>query len=256
MTNSNTMTREEALKRLKGYIPSFNRKYIHWEKLVDKEQDMSWLFLDEFYRADWNDWNSKPVKLPTVIPYDFLIGIEGELNHKTYHSIHNWDSENYPHRHIALDITDFGNFGNTHKYGTMSASGIAWREDGTKTFTHSSELQRKDPLARAIWKMDLRKILSKEDLGEKGCDWEGFDAGEATQRFSNMDELLCTAAYVALFRFQGPLYLNIGAFFVVPEDNDYLLRVDENDNVIIAPKLRDAMRRMEEVKYENLRKTE
>ena len=43
------MTREEAMNELKKCIPSFNRKYIHWGKLVDKEADKSWLYKDDMY---------------------------------------------------------------------------------------------------------------------------------------------------------------------------------------------------------------
>ena len=232
------MTREEALNTLKKCIPSFNRKYVHWDKLVNKDEDLSWLYLDETFRK-WNSKDDKPYLLPAVIPADYLTGFEATVNGDTYHSVARRSK-----RHIALDITDYGLFGNTHKYGRLEASGVEWKKDGTNLVSFGSIFGEYDPRITPKWDIELRKILSSEDVSEKNCDWSGYDAGEATQRFSDLNELLCTAAYVCLFRFQGPFDLNTGAYYVVPDEEDYLLRVDENDNVTIYPKLKKAISNM------------
>lgn len=237
------MRREEALNILRGCIPSFNRKYRHWGKIADKEVDMSWMYLDEYFYKN-NDY-SNIYTLPEVVPYDFLVGTEGEFYGKKYFVVQNWNTDTRPQRHISLDITDFGLYGNTHKYGDLCISGLGWREEGKTKGIMSTTRDDIDPRIRGMWKMELRKILSPEDLGEN-ADWEGFEAGEATQRFSNLNELLCTAAYVSLFRFQGPLSLNIGAFYIVPDEEEYLLQVDENDNVTFEPRLLSAVKKMQE----------
>ena len=245
------MTREEALNTLQRCIPSFNRKYIHWDKLVDKDEDMSWLYLDETFRK-WKSEDDKPYLLPKVIPADYLVGVEAVVDGKTYHSKFNGRIDPHskckvPMRHVALDITDYGLYGNTHKYGNLDVSGVEWNEDGTDKRSFGSIFSAKyDPRISPKWKIDIRKILSPEDVGEKNCDWSGYEAGEATSRFSDLDELLCSAAYVTLLRFEGPLYLNIGAYYVVPEMDDYLLQVDDKDDVTINPRLKAAIKRMTE----------
>ncbi len=228
------MTREEAMNELKKCIPSFNRKYIHWGKLVDKETDKSWLYKDEIYSQP--DGERKTFLMPEVIPVDFLNGIKANFDDCEYVSV----SQNP--RKVDLSVTDYACYGNTHKYGTLSISGAVWQHEefGKKWSTSSRRLSNIDPRVTGIWKVDLCKILSNEDLGEKGCDWEGYEANEATCRFSDIDELYCTAAYVALLRIEGDFLLTIDSYVASdPKPFQQLMKI-EDGNVTFLPMLRAA----------------
>lgn len=239
------MTRQEALEKLQALIPSFRRDYIHWEKLVDKETDRSWLYRDEL---KWDKKNNL-IDYPEVIPADYMVGIKGTL--KDNMTGEDVAYETVPHyagdkrRKIALDIVDFAYYGNTHKYGTLKVSGVEWRNLTNGKTTMCSYLEDIEPRARFCWDVDLFKIIDDNDLSQKKDDWDSYDPNEATQRFESLAELYCTAAYVALLRYQGPIYLYEGSWCCVPEEIDYLLTVDENDNVEFCDELKWAIGVME-----------
>ena len=229
------MTRQEAMDELRKCIPSFNRKYLHWGKVKDKEQDKSWLYKDDFYSQP--DGERKNFFLPESIPVDFLVGLEADIDGTHYVARRHENRRDY--RKVDLSVTDYACYGNTHKYGTLSIDGVNWK-DGDCT-TSSRKLSNIDPRVVGIWKVDICKILSNEDLGEKNCDWDGYEANEATCRFSNIDELYCTAAYVALLRIEGKFDLTIDAWCDAnpSEATQYLLKVD-GDEVRFMPMLKAA----------------
>jgi hypothetical protein len=101
------------------------------------------------------------------------------------------------------------------------------------------------PQAKSHYEVKLYKIIAPDDLSQKVDDWDGYDPGCATQRFENLAELYCTAAYVSLLRVGGPYYLYVGESYVVPDETDYLLVVDENDNVEFCRELNWAINEME-----------
>ena len=243
------MTRQEALEKLQALIPSFRRKYIHWGELVDKDVDRSWLYRDDL---KWDKKNNN-ITYPEVIPADYLIGLKGTLKDRTtgedieYETVPHYD-EDGGGRKIALEVMDFGYYGNTHKYGTLKVSGVEWRNLTNGYTTMCSELDDIDPHVSFYWNVDLFKIIDDNDLSQKKDDWDCYNPNEATQRFESLAELYCTAAYVALLRYQGPIYLFEGSWCCVPSKKDYLLTVDENDNVEFYDELKWAIRVMEEGK--------
>jgi hypothetical protein len=224
---------------LTGCIPSFKLPYLHRGSVVDKEVDRSWLYRDEIYSQPRGERKSFP--MPEKISSDFLVGIEADLGGKKYVSKRSHSDEP---RKVVLQVTDFGYFGNTHKYGVLKVSGVYWSEG--KYATMSNDLSMIDPRVTGIWSIDLCKIITNEDLGEK-AQWDGYEPHEGTCRFSNISELYCTAAYVSLLRIEGDFALTIGTYAQVPDDDDYLVKV-ENDVATVFPNLQKSIDKMLETK--------
>lgn len=225
------MTREEAIKVLEPFIPSLNREYKRWgEKLIDKTQDKSWLYRDEYFErpsAKYGDPNRSEY-LPEKIPADFLVGIEAEDNGEKYVSCNGEGS-----RRAHLEITDFAYYGNTHKYGKLQINGLYWVSKETGYTLLSSKLSDIDPRIQSIWDVDLFRIVEDGEMSMSEC-----EPGAATGRFVYLDELIATAAYVTLIRVMGPVEMdNASSYATVRKDEDMLLTVDKNDNVVFGDKL-------------------
>lgn len=235
------MKRNQALNKLKACIPSFGRGYMRWGEEIDKETDKSWLYLDETYTQ--YKGNGK-FFLPEVIEPNFLIGVKTEIDGVTFES-RNRDITNGLPRTICLEVTDFAYFGNRHKYGQLKTSSPDWVNLSNSYMTRTNDLHEIDPRIGTIWKTNLRRILSPEDLGEKGCDWEGFSPHEATERFSDLDELYCTAAYVTILRFTGNYTLHVGSYAAMPDEDDFLVKCIDG-NITFCEKLKKAIREMTE----------
>jgi len=233
------MTRQEAMDRLRSLIPSFNREYFRWGKPVDKNEDDSWLYRDEH---EWDD-NNNLITYPKVIPGDYMVGISATLDGEELVTV---NRDAHFGRRVALDIVDYENFGNKHKYGTLRICGVMWKKVSTGSYIMSSSLSKVEPHAKTNWEVNLYKIIAPEDLSQKENygEWSAYNPNEATQRFDDFSELYCTAAYVSLLRVGGPFYLYVGETYVVPQDDDYLLIVDENDDVKFCERLNHAIEKM------------
>ena len=211
------MKRQELMKKLETEIPSFNREYKRWgEKVVDKNKDKSWVYIDEPYYVPGS---YESYSLPEKIPVDYLVGLTGEVDGTTYTSKSAKDI-----RKVALSIVDFGLYGNTHKYGTLNISGCSWTS-GTCVIM-SNELSKIDPRVRGVWNVDLRRIVPEGEMDVSEC--KPFDA---TQRFCDVGELIATAVYVCLLRIEGPFDLIIGEYYESQNENNTLISVDSEDNV-------------------------
>ena len=233
------MTRQEAMNRLRSLIPSFERDYIPFGEPADKSEDMEWLYRDDYI---WDKDNHR-ITLPELIPADYMVGIEVNIDRGEYVSIPRSNTEKG--RKVALSVMDFGMLGNTHKYGTLSIPGVQWKSKTDGHYILSSQIDKMVPQAKTHYEVKLYKIIAPDDLSQKVDDWDGYDPGCATQRFENLAELYCTAAYVSLLRVGGPYYLYVGESYVIPDETDYLLVVDENDNVEFCRELNWAIKEME-----------
>lgn len=240
------MTREEAIKQLAPFIPSLNREYIRWDEPRDKNEDRSWLYRDEPYRkpnAKWDD-PDKERYLPEVIPENFLEGTLAEIDGKEYRAKRSFASSTRGYRRVYLEITDFAMYGNTHKYGKLQIDGLIWAESGTKSSTFYYKLEDVEPRVQGIWDVDLFRIVAEGEMSAEEC-----PVGEATARFTYIDELVATAAYVTLIRIQGPCILdNASSYATMRTDNDILLSIDKNDEVSFGKKMIRILRLEEESK--------
>lgn len=240
------MTREEAIKKLAPFIPSLNREYIRWGKLRDKNEDRSWLYRDEPYRrpsAKWNDADRERY-LPEVIPENFLEGTLADINGEKFCVKRSYPSTERNYRRVYLEITDFAMYGNTHKYGKLKIDGLRWSGIGNNSATSWNKLDDVEPRVRGIWDVDLFRIVAEGEMSAEEC-----PVGEATARFTYIDELVATAAYVTLIRIQGPCILdNASSYATMRTDNDILLSVDKNDEVTFCEKMIRILRLKEESK--------
>lgn len=240
------MTREEAIKKLAPFIPSLNREYIMWGKLRDKNEDRSWLYRDEAYRkpnAEWND-PDKERYLPEVIPENFLEGTVADINGEKFCVKRSYPSAERDYRRVYLQITDFAMYGNTHKYGTLKIDGLMWSKIGTASATSWYKLDDMEPRVKGIWDVDLFRIVAEGEMSAEEC-----PVGEATARFTYIDERVATAAYVTLIRIQGPCILdNASSYATMRTDNDILLSIDKNDEVTFGKKMIRILRLEEESK--------
>lgn len=240
------MTKEEAIKKLTPFIPSLRREYNRWGKLRDKNEDRSWLYRDEPYRrpsAKWNDPDRERY-LPEVIPENFLEGTVADINGEKFCVKRCYPSIERNYRRVYLEITDFAVYGNTHKYGKLRIDGLRWSRIGTNSMTSSNKLADAEPRVHGIWDVDLFRIVAEGEMSAEEC-----PVGEATARFTYIDELVATAAYVTLIRIQGPCVLdNASSYATVRTDNDILLSVDKNDEVTFGKKMLKILKLEEESK--------
>lgn len=229
------MTREEAIKILEPFIPSLNREYKRWgEKLMDKSQDKSWLYRDEYFERPSVKWGDpkRSEYLPDEIPADFLVGIEVEDENGTkYVSCNNFHGEES--RRVYLDITDFAYYGNTHKYGKLCINGLSWLNKENGYHIVSNRFSDVEPRVKSIWNVDLFRIVDDGEMSMSDC-----KPGEASGRFTYLDELIATAAYVTIIRVMGPVEMdNAGSYATSCKDEDMILTIDKNDNVEFGEKL-------------------
>lgn len=230
------MKREEVLERLKKWIPSFQREYTGYP---DGEWD--WLFR--------NDYNTHA---PTKIPYDFLEGEKmvdskgRELivssNHlrPSYIEYRKTHGE-LPGRHIHWNYMAFP--GHPHYYMTLKTSGqeFTFTDEKGKLYSTTvwdSELEKYPKLKQASMIMETRlfRILPQVEIDKNPLDWEHYEAGAATERFLDAVEMFATAAFVTLYRFEGPLVLLNSDFCVAYDKKDLILSVSSRDNVRIYSK--------------------
>ena len=240
------MTREEAIHKLTPFIPSLEREYSRWGELRDKNEDRSWLYRDESYRrpsAKWND-PDKERYLPEMIPENFLEGTVADIDGEKFCVKRSYPSTERDYRRVYLEITDFAMYGNTHKYGKLQIDGLRWSRIGNNTATSWNKLDDVEPRVQSIWDVDLFRIVAEGEMSAEEC-----PVGEATARFTYVDELVATAAYVTLIRIQGPCVLdNASSYATVRTDKDILLSVDKNDEVTFGKKLLRILKLEEESK--------
>lgn len=210
------MKRKTLLCRLEKNLPSFSLEFIRWGEKMDKSKDLSWLFEDDY------DCN-----LPVQIPRDFLVGAKATVDGDLYVL----ENKRECGRVLSLDITDFGYFGNTHKYGELFIDGVKWICKEKETIRMCRALDEVEPRAAYTWKVNICKIIRPEDGFFEA---DGYESGERTKRFTQLSELYGMAAYVALFRVLGPFELYEGSHCCVHKKKDLILSVDENDNITIG----------------------
>lgn len=234
------MTRQEALNILAPYIPSMTREYFRWGKKTDKEKDRSWLYRDDYYaKPDAPYGDPDRVKtFPEKIPVDFLEGLEAEFEGKTYVAKRDeWEKD---YRRVYLEIVDFGYWGNKHKYGKLQITGLHWSSG--KGGMSCRQLSNVDPRVTGIWDVDICRIVAEGELDPSEC-----PPGESSQRFDTIEELIATAAYVALLRVEGPIKMdNASSYASAERKDDMILTVDKNDNVTFEKKLLETLNDLNE----------
>lgn len=226
------MKREEVLEKLKKYIPSFQREYTGYPT-----GDYNWLFRNDY------DCSGCPDK----VPYKWLEGEKmvdsrgKELTVSNKHlqkEVQEYRRKNKKPqgRHIHWEYQSFP--GHPHYYSTLKTSGPQFTfidEQGRKgsTSVWESELEKYPNLkgASTILNTELFRILSQEDIDKAPGDWEYYEAGDATNRFLDVVEMLATAVYTTLYRFEGPLALLNSGFCVAYDKNDLVLTVNSRDTV-------------------------
>ena len=135
-------------------------------------------------------------------------------------------------------------YGNTHKYGKLQIEGLRWSRIGSNTATSWNKLGDVEPRVQGIWDVDLFRIVAEGEMSAEEC-----PVGEATARFTYIDELVATAAYVTLIRIQGPCVLdNASSYATERTDKDILLSVDKNDEVTFGKKMLRILKLKEESK--------
>lgn len=231
------MTREEAIKKLEPFIPSLTRDYYRWgEKKVDKTKDRSWIYRDGYYErpnAKWNDPHRQEY-IPEQIPEHFLEGTEVEVDGEKFVIRRTYPERDY--RRVHLQVTDFADYGNTHKYGQLQIDGVYWGDFNNNSHTHHGWFKLTDiePRVRNIWDVDLFRIVGEGEMSGSEC-----PVGEATGRFVYLDELITTAAYVTLLRIQGPAILdNASSYAATRTKEDIILSVDGDGNVELGDELK------------------
>lgn len=219
------MKRRTILRRLEVNLPSFSVPFIKWGREIDKATDTSWL-----YASDRNPG------LPDRIPADFLEGRELDIKGKHYVSRAIERHRKEEGRMIKLEVIDFAFYGNRHKYGSLYIDGLEWYNADSGCTASGTAFHEADPLVDYYWKVELYKIIRKED---GFFEEPGYETGQRTQRFTTMGELYATAAYVSLFRVLGPFSLYEGSYCTVPRKKDLILSVDAEDNVTIGSAIRN-----------------
>lgn len=226
------MKRQEILKKLEELIPSFKMEFID-EEFFGK---LGWLYVDEY--------RSKP---PAVIPPHFLEGIQIKRKDGSIGTTIRVDTvpEMLDIKKREGEFTDrmvrfsYMNFpGYSHLYGKLEIQGVELvirKDDGEYLFTGISkwDIPEDHPeleQASYYWKTTLGRIVTQQDLDDRRVDWDGYDLGSRTNRFTSLKELRQTAVYVALLRVQGAFYME-DDHVLGEQKHRIMFRVDENDEV-------------------------
>lgn len=214
------MRRENLMQMLIPHIRFFNSEYRRWGEPTDKDEDLSWLYLDDLTHAP----------LPVKIPANFLEGIQVVEDNKTWTTQARKDC---PGRKVNLEVMDFAPYGNQHKYGELYISGVEFVNGDTCRFGFF--MNAMDNRIQPSWKIDIRKIITERDSFAGG---DGYELGEGTQRFDDLLELCCTAAYVALLRIEGPFVMYYGDRVCVLGKDKIMLKVGVNGAAYLGPVLK------------------
>ena len=214
------MRRVNLMQMLIPHIRFFNSEYRRWGKPTDKDEDLSWLYLDDLTHD----------RLPVKIPTNFLEGIQVVDEGETWTTP---ASKNCPGRKVNLEVMDFACYGNQHKYGELFISGVVFANEGRCRF--GNYLNKMDNRIQSSWKIDIRKIITEND-SFAGAD--GYELGEGTQRFDDLLELFCTATYVALLRIEGPFVMYYGDRVCVLGKDKIMLKVGANGAAYLGPVLK------------------
>ena len=232
------MTREEAIKKLEPFIPSLSRQYNRWEdENIDKTADKSWLWRDEHFVRPSSKWDDphKHEYMPERIPEHFLEGLETEIDGEKYVVRKSHFEQDC--RRVHLDVTDFADYGNTHKYGVLHINGVHWSSSDGATHWWN-KLTDVEPRVKGKWDVDLFRIVGEGEMSGSEC-----PVGDSTARFVYLDELIATAAYVTLLRVEGPIVLdNTGTYASVIKKDDILLTVNRDGNVEWGNKLKNILK--------------
>lgn len=199
------MTREETIKYLKLFIPSFGRKFED-EELFGPE---GWICRDQ-------------KDIPDTIPENYCEGIKvlRDGNEFITMSVNEFqrvfENESLPEgRGVRFEYHNY--CGNPHLYGQLLIDGVEMLYHDRKnqrviTTTPSREEAKANPLLEKIsyrWDMEICRILSQEEIDREPRMWEHYDAGSRTDRFTDFRELLATAAYLTVKRIEGPVFLTL-----------------------------------------------
>ena len=141
------MRRENLMQMLIPHIRFFNSEYRRWGEPTDKDEDLSWLYLDDLTHAP----------LPVKIPANFLEGIQVVEDNKTWTTQARKDC---PGRKVNLEVMDFGLYGNQHKYGELYISGVSFVNGNTCRY---GSINAMDNRIQPSWKIDIRKIITERD---------------------------------------------------------------------------------------------
>lgn len=225
------LTRKEALGLLKKHIPSFGRKF-NDEDIYGKT---GWLYRDY------------SVKLPETIPADFCVGETTEYRGETIKFINGSDSKTrrfekelfgFPDgRLVSINWEQYP--GHPHLYPKMEVQGLAGfiqDADGNEKEFQCPYLLNEKKYADN-WDIEPLRIVPQEDIDKAPYEWEGYEAGDRTNRFLDHNEILLTAAYISLLRIEGPFFLKEGEYYAQYNKKNLLLSVDSDDEMTFTDKL-------------------
>lgn len=225
------LTRKEALDLLRKHIPSFGRKF-NDEDIFGKT---GWLYRDY------------STKLPESIPADFCVGKTAEYRGETIRIINGSDSKTCkyerkllgfpPGRMVSIDWQQYP--GHPHLYPKMEIQGIAGitkDSDGKEKEFQCLYMLDNSQFA-GHWDIEPLRIVPQEDIDKAPYEWEGYEAGDRTNRFLDHNEIILTAAYISLLRIEGPFFLKEGEYYAQYNKKDLLLSVDSNDEITITDKM-------------------
>lgn len=236
------MKRQEILKKLEELIPSFGMEFAD-EEFYGK---LGWLYMDGYHS-----------KNPDIIPPHFLEGVKVTRKDGLKGVLMREDTipEILEIKRKKKELTDrrvrfsYMNFpGYSHQYGKLEIQGVELvikKENGGYIFSSidKDNIPEDHPElkhASYSWETDLGRLVTQQDLDDHSVDWDSYDVGSRTNRFTSLKELRQTAVYVALLRVQGAFYMENDN---VPgeQKNKLMLRVDENDEVTFYNKTEQAI---------------
>lgn len=233
------MKRDTLLTLLKEFIPSFHREWSGFGGTCDENDKYGFLYKDEYIYYRKPDGTTVSKSLPFFIP-------DGFLTEKTVVNKNDILDRliSVPPRKkdgkivIGMTITSFAGYGlYEHTYGTLNIPAPRWAKIVNPTTIVSGSLRDYsdsrdfDPRIGSPWKTELCRIITKEDINSR-ANWDGWDAGDANQRFVSISEMFLTACWVSLARVGSPFILR-GTESYVCDSNKDLLSVNEKGEVLL-----------------------
>lgn len=128
-----------------------------------------------------------------------------------------WEKREMP-RKITLTISSFGeiSWDAIHYYGDLEAEGIYFSpEDNPDRCISCKETRSeedKNPLAGERYNIELNRELTQEEIDSDPTRWEGYEAGDSTNCFHSIAEIIELAKQVCKARFEGNWKLVIDDF--------------------------------------------
>lgn len=139
-----------------------------------------------------------------------------------------WIEDNSP-RTVTLDVTTYRgeSWNAVHYYGNITIEGVSFSlEDSPNIYTickETHEAEEKNPLAAGVYKIELVRPVTFEEIEKDNLRWDGYEVGYDTNAFYSPEDVIALAKEVCKARFLGNWKLKIVDYSGESLDSEILI---------------------------------